>query len=161
MADTKPTYLQEEETTEEAIRTRMLNEVPDDIDKTEGSYIYDSISPAAIELALAAIMAQQVLKNGFATTAASDVEGEVTEWLTKRAEEHGVERKAAEKATGQVTFSGADGTTIPVGTRVATPADSTTSSVEFDTTEEVTISSGTATANIEAVEAVLQVYYLV
>lgn len=153
MAD-KPLYLQEQETTEEAIRQRMLDSLPSDLDKAEGSYIWDAVNPPAIELALAAILAREVLRKGFATTAASTVSGEVTQELTDRAKEHGLTRKPAEKAIGQVTFTGSNGTVIPAGTRVATPASSDTSSIEFETKAEVTIgATGNITADIIAVEA--------
>ena len=44
-----------ENQTEDVIKQRMLDVVPSDLDKREGSFIYDGISPAAIELALAYI----------------------------------------------------------------------------------------------------------
>jgi uncharacterized phage protein gp47/JayE len=142
---TLPDYLTDQ--TEDAIRQRMLGNLPDDLDKAEGSYIWDAISPAAIELALAAIWAQEVLRRGFASTTFG-------EYLDLRCEEHGITRRAAVKATGQVTFSGTAGTVIPAGTQVNTASDSTTPSVFFKTTEEVTIGdTGTAVANVEAVEA--------
>ncbi len=52
-----PEYLTEQ--TEEAIRQRILDTLPDDLDKAEGSYIWDAVSPMAIELALAAMWAQE------------------------------------------------------------------------------------------------------
>lgn len=143
-----PEYLTDQ--TEEEIRQRMLDSVPDDLDKSEGSYIWDSLSPAAIQFALAAIWAQEVLKRGFASTTFGD-------YLDLRCEEHGLTRKPAVKATGQVTFTGVENTTIPAGTPVATPADSASgqSSVQFVTTAEVIIPGGqtTVAANIEASEA--------
>ena len=39
-----------EEVTYEEILERMLERVPDDMDKREGSLIYDALAPAAIEL---------------------------------------------------------------------------------------------------------------
>ena len=40
-----------EEMTFEAILERMLNRIPDSLDKREGSVIYDAIAPAALEIA--------------------------------------------------------------------------------------------------------------
>ena len=54
-------------------------------------------------------------------------------------------RKAAAAASGEVAFTGFNGTVIPVGT-VLVRADG----AEFTTTAEVTIATGTATANVEA-----------
>ncbi|RYD01661.1 hypothetical protein N752_29225 [Desulforamulus aquiferis] len=50
---TLPEYLTSQ--TEEAIRQKMFNSLPSNLDKSEGSFIWDSLSPAAIELALAAL----------------------------------------------------------------------------------------------------------
>lgn len=144
---TLPEYLTEK--TEDAILQDMLDSVPDDIDKTEGSYVWDPLSAAAIKFALSAIDAQEVLSRGFASTTFGD-------YLTERAKEHGVIRIAAVKATGMVTFTGAAATVVPVGTQVSTEADELTSTeaVEFVTTQEVTIAGGgTIDAPIEAMVA--------
>ncbi|MDI6872288.1 MAG: baseplate J/gp47 family protein [Bacillota bacterium] len=144
---TLPEYLTEQ--TDEAILKRMLDSLPADLDKAEGSYIWDALSPAAIELALAATWAQEVLRRGFASTTFG-------EYLDLRCEEHGITRRAATKATGQVKFTGTASTFIPAGTRVATPADpaSGAAAVEFATTADVTLDgTGAGYADVEAVAA--------
>lgn len=144
---TLPEYLTEQ--TFETILQRMLSSVPSDLDKAEGSYIYDALSPAAIELALAAIWAQEVLRRAFASTTFGS-------YLDLRCEEHGLTRRAAVKATGQVTFTGLANTAVPAGTRVSTAADPLTgaSSVEFTTTQAAVLdANGIAVVPIEAVEA--------
>jgi len=137
-----PEYLTEQ--TEDTIRQRMLDALPDDVNKTEGDYIWDSLDPVAIELALAAIWAQEVLRRGFASTTFGS-------YLDLRCEEHGITRKAAGKATGTavkgnpLTITGSAGTVVPKGSlRVATPADAVTNtpSVEFVTTADCTIGPG-------------------
>jgi len=146
MADL-PDYLTEQ--TEEAIRQRMLDSLPADLDKTEGGYLWDALAPAAIELAQAAIWAQEVLRRAFASTTFGA-------YLDLRCEEHGLTRRPAVKAAGQVVFTGVGGTVVPAGTRVATPADpvSGTASVEFATVAAATIGpDGSAAADVEAVEA--------
>lgn len=45
-----------EEVTYEEILERMLERVPDDMDKREGSLIYDALAPAAIELQIMSII---------------------------------------------------------------------------------------------------------
>lgn len=127
--------------TEDIIKQRMLDAVPSDLDKREGSFVQDGISPAAIELALAYIELDRVVGLGFAQTTYG-------QYLDYRAGEHGLTRKAATKATGQVTITGSNGTVVPVGSLYATG-----SGVQFATTAEVTIAAVTATANIEAVVA--------
>ncbi len=142
-----PDYLTDQ--TEEAIRERMLASLPADLDKTEGGYLWDALAPAAIELAQAAIWAQEVLKRVFASTTFGA-------YLDLRCEEHGLTRKQAVKATGQVMFSGVAGTVIPAGTVVATAADQVTgaASVEFSTLAAATIpESGFVLVDVEALEA--------
>ena len=140
-----PEYLQDQ--TFEAILRRMLNALPADLDKSEGSFIYDALAPVAAELAQAVIWAQEVLRRGFAQTTFG-------EYLDLRAAEHGLTRKPAVKATGQVTFTGTPGTIIPAGTQVSTVGSETAPAVFFVTTEDSTIGSdGTVTVNIEAVES--------
>ena len=142
-----PEYLTDQ--TEDAIRQRMLDRLPADLDKSEGSLIWDALSPAAIELALAALWAQEVLRRSFATTTFGP-------YLDLRAMEHGTTRRPAVKAAGQVRFTGTPGTVIPAGTLVATPADAVTGtpSIEFATKAEAVLEeSGTALVEIEAAEA--------
>lgn len=148
-----PEYLTEQ--TEDAIRQRMLDALPDDVNKTEGDYIWDSLDPVAIELALAAIWAQEVLRRGFASSTFGS-------YLDLRCEEHGITRKAAVKATGTaakgnpLTITGSAGTVVPKGFKVVTPADSITNtpSIEFVTTDDCTIGAGgSVTVDLEASEA--------
>ncbi|MCL6560735.1 MAG: baseplate J protein, partial [Firmicutes bacterium] len=74
-----------EDQTVAAIKQRMIDAVPSDLDKREGSFIYDGLSPAAIELALAYIEMDRVIKLGFAQTTYG-------QYLDYRAAEHGVTR---------------------------------------------------------------------
>lgn len=141
-----PDYLNEQ--TEQAIRERMLGRIPADIDKAEGSYIWDAISPVAWELYTASIWAQDVLSRGFASTTFGA-------YLDLRCEEHGLTRRPASKATGTVRFTGTAGTSVAAGVRVSTAADPATNSasVEFETTEAVVLDgSGQAVAAMSAVE---------
>lgn len=133
-----------EDQTTDAIRQRMLDDSPQDIDRRQGSVTWDLISPAAIQLARLYIDLDYVLTQGFVDTATDGA------YIDYRASEYGIERKEAEKATGSVTFTGPIGTLIPAGTRVSTGG---LSPLLFETTEDVTISSsGTAVANAVAVE---------
>lgn len=61
MSESDIDYLNGEMTTEEAIRNRMLSRISNEWDKTEGSYIYDSISPVSIEMVFIAMMAKKFL----------------------------------------------------------------------------------------------------
>ncbi|MGO4786775.1 baseplate J/gp47 family protein [Paenibacillus sp. 2KB_20] len=151
MADL-PLYLLDQ--TEENIMNRMLNKVPSDIDKSEGSFIWDAQAPVAFMLSEAALWAQELLRRGFASTVASDRPDIRSAELDLRTAEHGITRREAVASSGSVLFTGKPGTTVPAGTYVATPADegSGESSVEYVTTSGVTLSDlGTGAAPIRAV----------
>ncbi|WP_339219768.1 baseplate J/gp47 family protein [Paenibacillus sp. FSL W7-1332] len=151
MADL-PLYLLDQ--TEENIMNRMLNKVPSDIDKSEGSFIWDAQAPVAFMLSEAALWAQELLRRGFASTVASDHPDIRSAELDLRTAEHGITRREAVASYGSVVFTGKPGTTVPAGTYVATPADegSGESSVEYVTTSGVTLSDlGTGAAPIRAV----------
>ncbi|WP_341279352.1 baseplate J/gp47 family protein [Paenibacillus sp. FSL H8-0537] len=89
------------------ILQRMLHRVSDDVDKREGSVIYDALAPAAAELSemYAQLDANQVLL--FADTAAG-------EWLERRTAEFGVERQPATFAQRQGEFFGSNGQLVDV-----------------------------------------------
>lgn len=149
MSESDIDYLNAEMTTEEAIRNRMLSRISDEWDKTEGSYIYDSISPVSIEMVFIAMMAKKNLKQGFIQTA----EGI---FLDYRSDEHGLSRKEATYAIGKIKIVGNIGAKIPKGLKVATEADTVLDiqSVEFLTTEDVVIAEeGYVYAPIQAMNA--------
>jgi uncharacterized phage protein gp47/JayE len=129
--------------TKAAILQRMLDASPADIDKRQGAPTHDLLSPAAIELALAWIELDNVLNFGFVDTTYGP-------YLDSAASEYGVTRKAATKSIGALTFSGANGTVIPVGTRAATSGGEP---VYFVTTTAGTITAGSITVAAEAADA--------
>jgi uncharacterized phage protein gp47/JayE len=132
-----------EEQTKAAILQRMLDASPADIDKRQGAPTYDLLSPASIEMALAFIELDNVLNFGFVDTTYGA-------YLDSAASEYGVTRKPAVKSFGALTFSGANGTVIPIGTRASTGGGET---VYFTTTTAGTISGGSVTVAAEASEA--------
>lgn len=72
-----------EDVSYEGILNRMLNRVPDSLDKREGGVIYTALAPAAAEMKIMYIELDQVLKETFAVTASR-------EYLIKRAAERGI-----------------------------------------------------------------------
>lgn len=149
-----PAYLQEQ--TEDLILQRMLSRVPADIDKSEGSFIWDAEAPVAFALSEAAIWVQEILRRGFASTAASTDPNYRSEELRLRAQESGVTARSAVSATGYVRLAGTVGKSVPKGTVVATPADeiSGEASIEYETTAAATVGGdGTVTAPIHALVA--------
>ncbi|WP_322902958.1 baseplate J/gp47 family protein [Paenibacillus campi] len=136
-----PYYLEQQ--TEQQIMQRMLDKVPSDIDKSEGSFMWDAGAPVAFMLSEAAIWAQELLRRGFASTAASTDDSYRSEELDLRAAEHGLTRRAAVAAVGMIRFTGEPGKTVPASTVVSTPADDVSgeASQEYATTAAVTLTA--------------------
>lgn len=78
-----------EDQTQKIVLQRMLDQVPADVDKREGSVAYDMLVPPSVELERLYVELDNVLKRGFASTAYG-------EWLDKKAAEVGLERKEGE-----------------------------------------------------------------
>jgi uncharacterized phage protein gp47/JayE len=72
-----------ENVTYEDILQRMLDRIPNNIDKREGSIIYDALAPAAVELQLMYIELDVIMNEAFADTASR-------EYLIRRASERGI-----------------------------------------------------------------------
>lgn len=87
-----------EEQTYESIIERLLDRVPDDMDKREGSIIYDAVAPVAMEIAMMYWELENVLVEGFADTASR-------EYLEKRAKERNIIPYPATNAIVKATFS--------------------------------------------------------
>lgn len=130
--------------TKAAILQRMLDASPPDIDKRQGSVTFDMLSPAAIELALLYVELDNVLRFGYVK---EDGTGAYGTFLDLRAAERGLTRKAAAKAVGSVTFTGANGTIIPAGTEVSTGGQAP---VYFVTKTAVTVVGGKASVAVDA-----------
>ncbi len=94
---------------DEVILKRMLKSVPDSLDKREGSIIFDSCKPTAIEVMLLYAMADYFLKNTFGDTAER-------EYLIERAKERGLSPYPATFAKCKGTFTPIN-LNIPIGTR--------------------------------------------
>jgi len=95
-----------ESETFEAIMERCLARVNPDVDKREGSIIYDALAPACAELAQVYIWIDEFLNETFADTASRD-------YLVRRAMERGLEPYAATKAVLKGVFNCA----VPIGSR--------------------------------------------
>jgi len=101
-----------EDQTYDAILKRMLDHVPNNIDKRPGSIIYDALAPAAAELAQMYIELDVNSRLSFADTASG-------EYLTRRASEFGVNRRPATKAKRKGLFYGSGDVLmdVPIGSR--------------------------------------------
>jgi len=110
-----------------------------------GSRIRSLFEAVALAIEELWFYADRVYRSLFVVTATG-------EDLDLRAQELGLQRYSAQKATGIVKFTGEDGTSIPAGTTVSTDP-SVDPVVEFITLEDAVISGGVAFVKVEAKEA--------
>lgn len=90
---------------------RMLDRVPDTVDKREGSIIYDALAPVAAELVQTYIELDGYLDLVLLDTSSG-------EYLTRLCNQFGVERKSATHAIRKGIFDGLDGRmNVPIGSR--------------------------------------------
>lgn len=97
----------------------MLDKVPDDIDKREGSIIYDALAPAAMVSAQQSLSLATIIRETYIKTAQG-------EFLDYRAVEHGTNRYAATNTEVKARFNDDDGkpVNVEVGDRFASIAES-------------------------------------
>ena len=93
----------------ENILNRMLDNISVDIDKREGSFVRDMVSPIATELAKAYIEQQDLVNMAF-------VKNGFFNYLDDKCAEYGITRKQETNATGEVVFEGTNGTVVSNGT---------------------------------------------
>lgn len=89
------------------ILQRMLDNIPENIDKREGSVIYDALAPAAMEIMSIYIELSRLLQESFANTASR-------EYLEYRALERGLVPESATNAILIAEFVGGD---VAIGDR--------------------------------------------
>ena len=99
--------------TYEVIKQRILDNINIDIDKREGSFTSNMVSPLSEELAKAYINMGDILSLGF-------IDDTFDTYLDKRVSEFGVYRKAGTKATGEIKVEGKEGAIITNGTLIKT-----------------------------------------
>ncbi|GKX29199.1 hypothetical protein SH1V18_16790 [Vallitalea longa] len=92
--------------TYEEILKRMLNKIPNDVDKREGSIIYDAFAPTAFELAQMYVEIESMLDMAFANTSCG-------KYLDYRCNEKGIERRKSTKAIRKGVFN----IDVPIGSR--------------------------------------------
>ena len=97
------------EQTYEDIKQRILDNINSDIDKREGSFTQNMISPLSQELAKIYLEQRDLVNMAF-------VRNGFFNYLDDKCWEYGVERKIGTSAVGEVTFEGEDGTTVSNGT---------------------------------------------
>lgn len=99
--------------------TQMMAKVPDDIDKRQGSIIYDALAPAAMVMAQQSLSLSNIVRETYIKTADS-------EFLDYRAVEHGTSRQLATVAQVKAKFLDSKGNSIDnveIGDRFASLGD--------------------------------------
>ena len=95
--------------TYENIKNRMLDNMKIDIDKREGSFLNNMVSPISQELAKAYIEQEDLVNMAF-------IRNGFFNYLDLKCEEYGIYRKEGTKAVGEVIFTGENGISIENGT---------------------------------------------
>ncbi|WP_050698658.1 baseplate J/gp47 family protein [Anaeromassilibacillus senegalensis] len=129
-----------EEKTYEAIKADILSSMSNELDKREGSYTNDIISPVSLEISKVYESINAVIPIAFV----DEVSGE---YLERRCAEYGIERKPGTKAKATVTLTGSNGTTVAKGTVLLSMP-----GLEYLTIAAATIANGTAQVEAEAAE---------
>lgn len=131
---------------DDIIHARMLEALPNDIDKTEGGFAHDFTRPAALEKAEMMIAVNDAVQVFFPAWSYGG-------YLDKLAGSVGLSRKAAQPAETYLEITGIEGTIIPAGFIFATPKSGDIASIEFAVVESATISAeGRATVLVRCTE---------
>lgn len=117
---------------------QMLDRVPENIDKREGSIIYDAVAPAAMTMAEQSLAMANIVRQTYVKTAQD-------EFLDYRAVEYGTARYPATQTEVKAKFLDDDGNpidTVEVGDQFAsigeTPIFYTVTKINDDLTGEMT-----------------------
>lgn len=121
----------------EQILARLLQNVPSNVDKREGSIIYNALAPAALELQQIYEELEDVMAETFADTASLDS-------LILRARERGIEWREATKAIIKATLTFSEGITGEP-TVVGSVFGVENSELFYDVTEKVSYDGTTRT----------------
>lgn len=129
-----------EDITAEGIQQNILGAMPETIDKREGSYTSDMVAPLSAELWKLYTALNAVIPIAF-------IDETSGKYIDKRVGEVGITRKPGTKAVVQLSFTGDDGTAILANTVFLTQ-----DGLEYITTADTVILSGSATADATAAE---------
>lgn len=132
---------------DDAVHERMLANLPDDIDKTNGGFAYDFTRPAALEKAELLVAINDAIMAAFPAWSYG-------KYLDMLAAQVALTRKQATYSETTLTVTGAAGTVIPAGFLWSTPATPIEPSVEFETLQDTTIdANGDASVSVRCTVA--------
>jgi uncharacterized phage protein gp47/JayE len=130
---------------EDDIHEAMMSLIPDEYDKSEGQHLWNFTRPTAY------IVSQL---RGYNLPEAINLiwpRFSTGEYVDLHAQLRGLTRKEALYATGEITFTGTPGTTIPAGYMCSTESKNDIASQDYVTSEECEIGeSGTVTVSAHA-----------
>ena len=113
----------------DTIHARMMDELPDDIDKTEGGFPWDFTRPTAL---IAAELLQFYIPEAIKLMFPQWSSGSFLDYLAAGSQ---TKRKAATYAEAVLSLEGEPGTIVPAGTVFATEAKNDQPSIEFAAVE--------------------------
>lgn len=125
----------------------MLDKIPENVDKTEGGFVFDMVAPAALEAAeLIQFWLVLALQNSFHMWAKG-------RWLDYCAYDCGLERKAATYAYGDIEVTTSrPNITFPKGYVFSVPSENGSAAIDFETTAtHICTKAGTYTFRVKAV----------
>lgn len=143
----EPSFLQNQDV--DIIHARMLENLPADIDKSEGGMVWDNTYPTAYEISyFAEFFMAEAIKMIFPMFCE-----DYSDLMDYHAASRGIARKPASYAVGEITITGENGTEIPAGTEFSTVSVDDEENIVFRTTQDVTITDSSVTVPIMAVVA--------
>lgn len=113
----------------DTIHARMMDELPNDIDKTEGGFPWDFTRPTAL---IAAELLQFYIPEAIKLMFPQWSSGSFLDYLAAGSQ---TKRKASTYAEAVLTLTGEPGTIVPAGTVFATEAKNDQPSIEFAAVE--------------------------
>ncbi|WP_195983951.1 baseplate J/gp47 family protein [Clostridium sp. D33t1_170424_F3] len=135
-----------EEKTPENIREQILAGMSNELDKREGSYTSDLVSPVAYEIWKLYDTMNELIPIAFVDETSGT-------YIDRRCAEYGITRKEPQKASGYVKMTCAasvNNQQVPVNTCFTTNEENADNRRRYYSTEAVTVKNGTALVNVEA-----------
>lgn len=129
----------------DVIHQRMLDDLPINIDKTEGGFAYDMTRPSAYEKSYAMEALNQVVQWIFPQYSQD------TDWIMDlHAERVGLKRKAAVPASGVLHVVGTENVLIPKGFIFSSPETAETIGMDYEAVDNYTLEYNDETEKYEA-----------
>lgn len=130
------------------IQRAILNRLPENLDKTEGGFIWDMTMPTALEKAeVLQFWLPLALMNSFHMWATG-------RWLDYCAHDCGLSRHLATYSYGDVEVVATEAVTFPAGFIFSVPSEDSNPAIDFEVVEAAAIDEpGTLTIRVKAVES--------